>query len=153
MPFEKPRAGTRGARTLPHLVNRLLTPMMVRIHRRSGDRFRGIDLLYLTTVGARSGQHRTNPVSRFDDGQGGWLIVGSSNGSAHNPAWYHNIAANPDKVSVEVAGVKHQVAAEQLIGDERDRAWARIVERAPQFASYTEKTDRELPILRLTPRS
>jgi hypothetical protein len=52
-------------------------PIMEWFHRRSGDRFRGSDLLYLTTVGARTGERRTNPVARFDDGRGGWLVVAS----------------------------------------------------------------------------
>jgi deazaflavin-dependent oxidoreductase (nitroreductase family) len=111
-----------------------------------------MDLLYLTTVGARSGQQRTNPVARFDDGHGGWFIVASFAGSAQHPGWYHNIAAAPDKVWAEVSGVKHHVTVEQLTGEPRDRAWAQIIDRSPRYKGYTEKTDRELPILDLTPR-
>jgi deazaflavin-dependent oxidoreductase (nitroreductase family) len=68
---------------------------MMRIHRRGGDRFQGMDLLYITTVGARSGRQRTNPVARFEDGQGGWHVVASANGAAQHPAWYHNVADLP----------------------------------------------------------
>lgn len=151
MPVQKPPAGTRGARTPPRLLAKIMFPLMERIHRRSGDRFNGMDLLYLTTVGARSGERRTTPVARFDDGQGGWIIVASASGAARHPGWYHNIAAHPDEVWVEARGTKHRVTVEQLEGEMRDRVWGLITERAPNFKGYLEKTDRQLPVLRLTP--
>jgi len=39
----------------------------------------------LTTVGAKSGERRTNPVARFDDGGGGWVVVASAGGTAQQP--------------------------------------------------------------------
>jgi deazaflavin-dependent oxidoreductase (nitroreductase family) len=151
MSVQKPPGGTRGTRPPPRLVGKIITPMMVRIHRRSGDRFAGMNLLYLTTVGARSGQLRTNPVARFEDGQGGWIIVASAGGTASHPAWYHNLAANPGQVWAEVSGTKHRVEVEQLDGELRDRVWSLVVEHAPRFATYPIKTDRQIPLLRLTP--
>ncbi len=153
MPIEKLPSGTRGARTPPSFLNRLLMPLMVRVHRRSGDRFSGMDLLYLTTRGARSGELRTNPVARFDDGRGGWVVVASAGGAASHPGWYHNMVAHPDEVWAEVAGAKHHVRVDQLEGDERDAAWALVTKQAPRFAGYLSKTDRPLPVLRLVPAS
>jgi deazaflavin-dependent oxidoreductase (nitroreductase family) len=153
MPIQMSPGGTRGARTPPKLLMKVLMPLMERIHRRSGDRFRGGDLLYLTTVGAKTGQRRTNPVARFDDGRGGWLVVASFGGAAQHPGWYHNIAAHPDQVWAEVAGVTHQVEAEQLAGAEHDAAWAFVTARSPSFLGYRDKTDRHIPVLRLTPRA
>ena len=153
MSIEKPPSGTRGARTPPKFVGKLVMPLMMRLHRRAGDRFQGMDLLYLTTVGARSGQQRTHPVARFDDGAGGWFVVASFAGAAHHPAWYLNLAAHPDRVIVEIGGHKHHVSVEQLAGDERARAWEQITTAAPNFKGYTDKTDRELPVLRLTPQA
>jgi deazaflavin-dependent oxidoreductase (nitroreductase family) len=127
-----------------------MTPLMVRMHRRAGDRFGGMDLLYFTTVGARSGASRTTPVARFDDGEGGWIIVASAGGAAQHPGWYHNIVAHPDQVRVEVSGNEHRVRVDQLQGEQREVAWARVVERAPRFKGYVTKTDRQLPVLRLT---
>jgi len=63
-----------------------------------------MDLLYLTSVGARSGANRTTPVARFDDGQGGWIIVVSAGGATQHPGWYPSIVAHPDQVRVEVSG-------------------------------------------------
>jgi deazaflavin-dependent oxidoreductase (nitroreductase family) len=108
-------------------------------------------VLYLTTTGARTGQRRTTPVARFDDGRGGWYVVASAGGAAAHPAWYHNVAAHPDEVEVEFGGRRRRVHAEQLGGPERDAAWAQVVREVPRFASYPGKTDREIPVLRLTP--
>jgi deazaflavin-dependent oxidoreductase (nitroreductase family) len=154
MTVRKLPGGTRGARTPPKRLVKALMPIMKWIHRRTGDRFRGSDLLYLTTIGARTGQRRTNPVARFDDdGDGGWLVVASFGGAARHPGWYHNIAAHPDQVWAEVRGVRYRVDAEQLGGPERERAWADITARSPSFLEYLDKTDRQLPVLRLTPRA
>jgi deazaflavin-dependent oxidoreductase (nitroreductase family) len=149
----KTPGGTRGARIPPRAVMKVLGPLMTWIHRRSADRFRGGDLLYLTTVGARSGQRRTNPVTRFDDGEGGWFVVASFGGAAQNPAWYHNVAAHPDEIWAEVAGTTHRVRAEQLAGPAHEQAWAQITARSPGFLGYESKTDRHIPVLRLTPVS
>ncbi|NUR95918.1 MAG: nitroreductase family deazaflavin-dependent oxidoreductase, partial [Kribbellaceae bacterium] len=70
-----------------------------------------------------------------------------------NPDWYYNLAANPDKVRIDVDGETVDVRAEQLHGTERDEAWQHIVATAPRFAGYQKKTDRELPLIRLVPRS
>jgi len=153
MSIQKPPSGTRGSRPAPGAVARVMTPLMTRIHRLTGNRFGGMDLVYLTTVGARSGQTRTVPLARFDDPAGGWNVVASAGGTATHPAWYHNLVAHPDQVWAEVAGTKQRVEVTQLAGAEREQAWARVVARAPRFNSYTAKTDRELPLLRLTPSS
>jgi deazaflavin-dependent oxidoreductase (nitroreductase family) len=151
MPIARLPGGTRGARTPAKPLLAILMPIMRWVHRRSGDRFRGSDLLYLTTIGARTGRRRTNPVARFDDGTGGWLVVASFGGAARHPAWYHNIAAHPGQVWAEVRGVVRRVDAEQLAGPAYDAAWARLTARSPSFAGYQDKTDRRIPVLRLTP--
>jgi deazaflavin-dependent oxidoreductase (nitroreductase family) len=74
-------------------------------------------------------------------------------GLGGNPAWYYNIAAHPDRVQIELDGRKIPVVAEQLHGAERDQAWQQITTTAPRFAQYEQKTDRELPVIRLVPRS
>jgi deazaflavin-dependent oxidoreductase (nitroreductase family) len=150
MPVQKLPGGTRGTRTPPSLLSKIMTPLMVRIHRRSGDRFRVMDLLYLTSVGARSGANRTTPVARFDDGQGGWIIVASAGGATQHPGWYHNIVAHPDQVQVEVSGKVHRVRVDQLQAEQREQAWAGVVERAPRFNGYLTRAHRQLPVLRLT---
>ena len=123
--------------------------LMIKVHRRSGDRFMGMDLLYLTTVGAKSGQKRQSPIARFADGDDAWLVVASHGGSAHHPSWYHNLMAHPDQVWIEVAGRTVHATVEQLEGPRRDAAWQRIIAEQPRFAGYQQKTSRALPVVRL----
>ena len=105
--------------------------------------------LVLTTVGAKSGIERRAPLAYVPDGQGHWLIVAAYAGAATNPAWYHNIAAHPDQVTIEVDGHTRAVTAEELHGAERDQAWRLITAELDRFAKYQEKTDRQLPVIRL----
>ena len=123
--------------------------LMIKLHRRTGDRFMGMDLLYLTTVGAKTGQKRQSPVARFPDGDNAWLVVASNNGSSHHPSWYHNLMAHPDQVWIDVEGRSVQATVEQLEGSARDAAWQRIVASQPRFAGYQQRTDRVLPVVRL----
>jgi deazaflavin-dependent oxidoreductase (nitroreductase family) len=113
----------------------------------------GFNALVLTTIGRKSGVERTTPLGWFPGKDGSWIIVASAAGGPKNPDWYHNLAANPDKVQIETAGRKVAVVAEQLEGPERDEAWRQIKTASPQFAQYEQKTDRLLPIIRLRPRT
>jgi deazaflavin-dependent oxidoreductase (nitroreductase family) len=151
MSFQKTPGGTRGAR-IPwsnpgvRAVQRILAGW----HRRSGDRFQGMDLLYLTTVGAKTGQKRQSAVARFPDGDDAWLVVASAGGAARHPGWYHNIAAHPDQVWIEFGGRQLRVIPTQLDGDARAQAWQRITKEVPRFTGYERQTDRTLPVIRLS---
>ena len=152
MVFDTQR-GSRGARQ-PRgrwlvWLNRLVAG---RVRRGGGKLAGGMDVLVLTTVGRRTGVERQTPVGWFPGDDGTWLIVASAAGATGNPAWYFNLAAHPDKVLVEVGGRRVTVTADQLHGAEREQAWERIVAAAPRFGQYQQKTDRELPVIRLTPR-
>jgi deazaflavin-dependent oxidoreductase (nitroreductase family) len=151
MSFDTP-AGTRGARQPSGPFFRWLNKVMSRRLRRKGGRMMGFNALVLTTVGAKSGAKRTNPVGWFPGHEGSWLIVASAAGAARNPAWYYNIAAHPGEVQIEVDGRTIPVTAEQLRGPERDGAWQQITAAAPRFAQYEQKTDRVLPVIRLVRR-
>ncbi|WP_255621099.1 nitroreductase/quinone reductase family protein [Pseudonocardia sp. DSM 110487] len=150
--FDNP-AGSRGTRQPAGRVLRWLNKMMMSWIRRRGGTFMGMNALVLTTIGRKSGVERATPVGWFPGEDGSWLIVASAAGAPKNPAWYHNIAAHPDKVRIELAGRTVAVIAEQLHGPERERAWRQITAAAPRFAQYEQKTDRELPIIRLVRRS
>jgi deazaflavin-dependent oxidoreductase (nitroreductase family) len=145
--------GTRGTR-MPGAsspIAKWVGRLMGRQHRRAGYKFQGMDILFLTTTGRKSGQPHENPVSWFADGNDAWLIVASASGTAKNPAWYVNMAAHPDQVWIELPDRKLQVTPEQLAGERRDEAWQRITTAQPRFAKYQTKTDRSLPVIRLVP--
>ncbi|MCZ0984781.1 nitroreductase/quinone reductase family protein [Streptomyces diastatochromogenes] len=152
MSFDTP-SGTRGTRQPGRALKWFNAWSMRRIRRKGGGRLMGMDALVLTTVGRRSGESRSTPVGWFPGKDGSWLIVASAAGAAKNPAWYHNLAAHPDEVRVEIGNRTVDVVAEQLHGEEREEAWRQITTAAPRFAQYQVKTDRELPIIRLVPRS
>lgn len=148
------RNGTKGARQpRAGLLMRWFNNWAMNRIRKGGKFMGGMNALVLTTVGRKSGVERSTPVGYFSGGDGGWLIVASAAGAPNNPAWYYNLAAHPDKVQIETAGRKVAVIAEQLHGTERDEAWRKITAAAPRFAQYQQKTDRELPIIQLVPRS
>lgn len=153
MSFDTPN-GTRGSRQprASRAMRWFNNWAMSRI-RKSGKFMGGMDALILTTVGRKTGAQRRTPVGYFRSGNDGWLVVASAAGAARNPAWYYNIAAHPDEIHIEVAGREIAVSAEQLNGTTRENAWRQITAASPRFAQYQQKTDRQLPVIRLVPRA
>jgi deazaflavin-dependent oxidoreductase (nitroreductase family) len=111
-------------------------------------RLRGWNTLTLVTVGGKTGRTHEVELRWFEDGDD-VLIVASAGGAARHPAWYYNLARNPDKVWIVANGRKIKVTAESLKGDERRRKYDEIATIAPGFATYETKTDREIPVIRL----
>jgi deazaflavin-dependent oxidoreductase (nitroreductase family) len=112
-----------------------------------GGQFKGADLLLLTTTGAKSGQPRVSPLAYFRiDGK--LIIIGSFAGADVNPAWVHNLRANP-AARVEIGNESSDVTARELPSAERDELFARITAAAPGFAEYQAKTTRVIPVFEL----
>ncbi|MEV6830437.1 nitroreductase family deazaflavin-dependent oxidoreductase [Amycolatopsis sp. NPDC051102] len=111
-----------------------------------GGMFADKNVLLLTTIGAKSGEERLSPLVYTRDGDR-YVIAASMGGAPKNPAWYHNLVANP-KVTVEVGAEKFEATA-TVIADraERDRLYAGMVAHAEGFADYEKKTDRVIPIV------
>jgi deazaflavin-dependent oxidoreductase (nitroreductase family) len=80
-------------------------------------------------------------------------VVASSGGMAAHPSWFFNLVKDPDQVWIEAGGRKLRVVPEVLAGEEREQVWSQIKAVAPVYAGYEQKTDREIPIIRLTPAS
>lgn len=112
-----------------------------------GGQFDGADLLLLGTKGAKSGQQRISPLAYFTiDGR--LIIVGSFAGADVNPAWVHNLRANP-AAHVEVGTEAFDVTARELPSAERDETFQRLVATAPGFGEYQAKTNRVIPLFEL----
>jgi deazaflavin-dependent oxidoreductase (nitroreductase family) len=139
--------GTRGFKA-PGAF-RPLARLHARIYRLIGGRGHG-NMVVLTTLGSRSGVERSSTVASFPEGEGAWLVVASMGGEARHPSWYVNLAKNPDRVFLNVRGERYQVRPASLHGADRASAWERITREAPNFAEYQTKTDREIPVVRLT---
>jgi deazaflavin-dependent oxidoreductase (nitroreductase family) len=156
-----PPRGTRGA-NMPGgaVLMRLAKPLMDRqvenIRRAAGPEPKmsmGLPVLLLTTVGAKTGKEHTHILGGFPDGPDAWLVVASKGGAATHPAWFINLAKNPDKVWIQVGNRKMHARVESLRGAERENAYARVVLVAPRYSDYLKKTDREIPVVRVTPAS
>ena len=107
-------------------------------------------MVVLTTLGSRSGLERSSTVASFPEDDGTRLVVASMGGAARHPSWYVNLAKNPDHVFLQVGGERFRVQPTSLHGAERATAWKRITSEASNFAEYQTKTDREIPVVRLT---
>jgi deazaflavin-dependent oxidoreductase (nitroreductase family) len=118
-------------------------------HGRIGGSFEGAPVLLLHSKGARSGEERVNPMMYLPDDDR-YLVFASAAGADRNPAWYHNLVANPD-ASIEVGDERVEVHAVELHGAERDANYAVQAERYPGFAEYERKTTRTIPVLALVP--
>ncbi|HXY66529.1 MAG TPA: nitroreductase family deazaflavin-dependent oxidoreductase [Mycobacterium sp.] len=114
-----------------------------------GGQFEGADLLLLSTTGVKSGQPRLSPLAYFRvDGK--LLIIGSFAGADVNPAWVHNLRANPS-AHVEIGDESSDVTARELPPAERDELFPKITAVAPGFAEYQAKTTRVIPVFELQP--
>ena len=114
-----------------------------------GGRFEDNQLLLLTTKGAKSGQPRVAPLVAFRiDGK--LLIVAGYGGADVNPAWVHNLRAEP-RAHVEVSTGSFDVVARELDPSEREAVVPRINATTPAFAysNYQSKTTRTIPIFEL----
>ncbi|MGO9156223.1 nitroreductase family deazaflavin-dependent oxidoreductase [Mycobacterium sp.] len=109
--------------------------------------FADADLLLLTTTGAQSGQQRVSPLAYFRVG-GKLIIIGSFAGSPVNPAWVHNLRADP-QAHVEVGTDAFDVTARELPPAEREELFGEITAAAPGFAEYQSKTSRVIPLFEL----
>jgi deazaflavin-dependent oxidoreductase (nitroreductase family) len=112
-----------------------------------GGPFERSTLLLLTTTGAKSGKQRTTPLAYLPDGDR-YIIFASKAGQPMNPDWYHNLVAHPT-VTIEVGTETFEARAMEITGEERDRLYAKQVERAPAFGEYQTKTTRLIPVIAL----
>jgi deazaflavin-dependent oxidoreductase (nitroreductase family) len=115
-----------------------------------GGSFDGASLLLLHTTGAKSGKERVNPVM-YQPVADRFAVFASKAGAPTNPAWYHNLLANPD-TTIEVGTDTIAVTAREATGDERDRIWSKQKAEVAGFAEYEAKTDRQIPVVVLTPK-
>jgi deazaflavin-dependent oxidoreductase (nitroreductase family) len=115
-----------------------------------GGMFEGMTLLLLHCAGAKSGRSRIHPLAYLGR-DGRYLIFASKGGAPTNPAWYHNLKANPD-ARIEVGTETLDVTASELTGEEREQAFREQAQRAPQFADYERNTERTIPVIALTPK-
>ncbi|SFK46531.1 nitroreductase family deazaflavin-dependent oxidoreductase [Cellulomonas sp. KH9] len=114
-----------------------------------GTTLDGQPVIVLWTLGATSGKIRKTPLMRVEH-DGEYAVVASRGGAPTHPVWYHNIVAHP-QVELQDGPVRRDYVAREVTGAERDAWWARAVEVWPDYEAYTRRTDRQIPVLVLTP--
>jgi deazaflavin-dependent oxidoreductase (nitroreductase family) len=116
-----------------------------------GHRFPGSPpVLLVDHVGAKSGTRRTSPLVYARDGED-VILVASKGGYPKNPAWFHNLVANPD-TSIQIGSTRSQVHARVAGPEERKRLWPKVVQVYGGYEDYRRRTDREIPLVILEPR-
>ncbi|MBV9337318.1 MAG: nitroreductase family deazaflavin-dependent oxidoreductase [Solirubrobacterales bacterium] len=111
----------------------------------------GQPILLLHTRGARSGEPRTTPLL-YTPLQEAFIVVASKAGAAHHPAWYHNIRAHPDAVSVQLEG-RHVAVRPRLVEEpERSELWRRVNDNYNGYETYARRAGgRVIPLVVLEP--
>ena len=109
-----------------------------------------MQLLLLTTTGARTGQRRAVPLTYLPDGDR-YIVTAGNAGSDRHPAWYYNLAAHPD-VTVEVGTEAFKAVA--VVADEAERGvlYELFAAAYPQADGYQAQTTRQIPVVILRRR-
>lgn len=111
-------------------------------------KFRGGDLLYLTTTGHKTGKQRTTPALYLLD-EGRWIVVASNGGSDWEPGWWLNLRAG-SPAQVEIDGLTTPVTGVEVDGAERERLWTALNTRF-DFDAYQAKVSRRIAVVALSP--
>ncbi|MFE0171974.1 nitroreductase family deazaflavin-dependent oxidoreductase [Streptomyces sp. NPDC059002] len=114
-----------------------------------GATFEGKPVILLTSVGAKSGKLRKNPLMRVEH-DGEYALVASKGGAPAHPSWYHNLIAHPH-VELQDGPVRKDYRARIATDAERQVWWERAVAVWPAYTDYVKKTTREIPMFILTP--
>jgi deazaflavin-dependent oxidoreductase (nitroreductase family) len=151
--------GTFGAK-IPggKFLRRLFEPLariQIRSYRRSGgarlSRMMGFPVVLLTTTGAKSGLPHTVALGGFADGDDAWLVVATNSGALSHPAWFLNLVKHPDAIVLEVGTRRLKVRGASITGAAREDAMRRVAAISARYGKYQQQTDREIPVVRLTP--
>ena len=130
---------------------RWVTRLQVAVFRASNGRFMntfigGYPVCIVTTSGAKSGRVRRIALIHLPLGEDK-LLVASQGGMDRMPAWYFNIASNPD-IAIMVDGAEESYRASRVSDEEKARLWPHLCALYPEFDEYQARTDRNIPVFR-----
>ncbi|MFD6150094.1 nitroreductase family deazaflavin-dependent oxidoreductase [Streptomyces sp. NPDC060243] len=115
-----------------------------------GTEMRGMPVILLTTLGAKSGKIRKTPLMRVEH-NGEYAVVASKGGAPEHPVWYYNVKGHPE-VELQDGPTRKDYTGREVTGAEKAEWWDRAVEAFPDYADYQKKTDRPIPVFVLTPK-
>ena len=107
--------------------------------------------LLLTFTGRKSGKTYSTPLVYFQDGPR-YIVMGSDGAARRDPQWWKNLEVNPNG-SIRVGRKQLDVEATLATGAERERLWEIGKGVNPMWAKYQTKTERQIPVVVLTPIS
>ena len=125
------------------------TELIRRTGGKVGAKMGRLPLLLLTTTGRKTGQPRTSPLGYLPDGDR-YIVIASFGGDDRMPQWYLNLEANPE-ATIQIASETKKVRAATATPEEKAALWPRVVDLNPGYAGYQKKTDRDIPLVILTP--
>jgi len=105
---------------------------------------RDVPVVVVTSVGARSGKIRKNPLMRVEH-DGRYALVASKGGAPSHPTWYHNLVKHPT-IELQDGAERREFTVHVVEGEDRAAWWERAVAVWPDYADYQTKTDREIPV-------
>src|SRR6201986_3659388 len=108
----------------------------------------------MTRGGAKSGRARTSALVYFTD-RGRVILIASNFGESRNPAWYHNVKANPT-VTLYGRGIRGHFVAEEIHGAERDRLFQRAKDAPAPYGQHEQVAaakSRYIPVIGFTPQN
>jgi deazaflavin-dependent oxidoreductase (nitroreductase family) len=114
-----------------------------------GGELRGVPVIVLTSVGAKTGKLRKTALMRVEH-EGVYAVVASLGGAPKNPVWYQNLKSNPH-VELQDRAIKRDYLAREVSGHEKAIWWERAVQAWPDYATYQARTDRQIPVFVLDP--
>ena len=110
----------------------------------------GFPVVWLTTIGARSGEPRTIPMNAIPH-RGDFALVGTNMGKGSSPAWAHNLRANPE-ATLTYSEREYPVRATEIRGEEYEEVFATAINIYPGYARYRRASNHEAPIFVVTAR-
>ncbi|WP_426324123.1 nitroreductase family deazaflavin-dependent oxidoreductase [Microbacterium sp. E-13] len=110
---------------------------------------RGVPIIVLTTVGAKTGALRKTALMRVEH-DGRYAVVASKGGAPDEPKWAANMRRQPH-VELQDGDVRRDYSARELTGPERAEWWARAAGVWPDYDNYQKRTDRQIAIFVLEP--
>lgn len=138
-----------GRAELPGWIQEHLTAYL-ESNGENGHIWRGVPTLLLTTTGRKSGEPLMLPLIYGEYGAN-FLVVASKGGAPGHPAWYLNLASNPE-VEVQVKDRKFTATARTATAAEKPALWAKMAAIWPAYNEYQQKTSREIPVVVLEPK-
>ena len=134
-------------------IFRVIMGMYVSLYRRTAGKFggevQGLPVLLLTTIGRKTGKKRIAPLGYFEH-DGSYVITASNAGFDTHPAWFHNLKNHP-QVELEIGDRQLNAVAEVANPALRNELWAELIQQAPGYKPYGERTKRVIPMVLLRP--